>query len=236
MTAAAEPTSLESRVSDLEQFREDFDDNVATKLETRVGTLRAEIEGMLADLESAQGELKEALTLVERAAAQAQKTAEDGVKRANNAQTTANAAGADLRAGKLGKLDVAEEFNAVVRCADFRMGHSSRHGGVGRALVDNGQTLTLNYGPDWKDGVDVKGELRARLWISEEFQWKQGEPDVKMCHSDDCFAFLTHVQGSFAGGGEKVRVYIGKDDYWYLGGTSLQQSVLARARCVGRPR
>lgn len=51
--------------------------------------------------------------------------------------------------GQLTKLDVADNFTAIVRCADFTIGHSSRRGSPGRALVDLKDTLVLNYGPDW---------------------------------------------------------------------------------------
>jgi len=67
--------------------------------------------------------------------------------------------------GTLSKLDVADEFTATVRCADFTMGHSSRRGTPGRALVDEYRSLTphgvfqtprmmhtlsINYARDWE--------------------------------------------------------------------------------------
>lgn len=51
--------------------------------------------------------------------------------------------------GQFNRLDVANNFDAVVRCADFRMGYSGRRGSPGRALVDNGNCLVINYGQDW---------------------------------------------------------------------------------------
>lgn len=51
--------------------------------------------------------------------------------------------------GQLNKLDVADNFVATVRCADFIMGHSGRRGAPGRALVDWGSTLVLNWESDW---------------------------------------------------------------------------------------
>ena len=53
----------------------------------------------------------------------------------------------------LAKLDVANEFTANVRCADFRIGHSSRRNGLGRALVDSTNVLIVNWGGDWSSGV-----------------------------------------------------------------------------------
>lgn len=66
----------------------------------------------------------------------------------------------------LTKLDVADNFSAVVRCADLYIGHSTRKGldvgsaPIGRALVDGGsKTLYLNYGPDWENGVITAGNF-----------------------------------------------------------------------------
>ncbi|CAL2055434.1 hypothetical protein [Tenacibaculum sp. 190524A05c] len=63
----------------------------------------------------------------------------------------------DLNLGnnKLSKLDTNEVFSASVRSADFLLGHSDRRGEeypdrpLGRALVDNGEELHLNYNQDW---------------------------------------------------------------------------------------
>ena len=85
-----------------------------------------------------------------------------------------------------------------------------------------------------KTNLIVKGEIRGKLWYSNEYNWCQGGSEVRMIHKDKGFCFLTYVSGHFEGGGEAVWVYI-KDDYWYLGGQSLQQSVCAKARCVGMP-
>jgi Chaperone of endosialidase len=53
-------------------------------------------------------------------------------------------------AGNLNKLDVAVSFTATVRCADFLIGgHPGRRAAPGRALVDEGPTLVLNYAGDW---------------------------------------------------------------------------------------
>ena len=46
-------------------------------------------------------------------------------------------------------LEVADNFTANVRCADFRIGHSTRRRSPGRALVDFRDTLELNFGADW---------------------------------------------------------------------------------------
>jgi len=51
--------------------------------------------------------------------------------------------------GQMSRLAVANEFTAEICCADLKMGHSSRKGRTGRALVDYTNTLHVNYGPDW---------------------------------------------------------------------------------------
>jgi hypothetical protein len=66
--------------------------------------------------------------------------------------------------GRFKKLDVADSFRADVRCADFCIGYSTRRGSPGRALVDNGSHLVLNYGNDWSyasvhSGLEVRGAL-----------------------------------------------------------------------------
>jgi hypothetical protein len=55
--------------------------------------------------------------------------------------------------GQLSKLDVKDVFTAIVRAADFLIGHSSRRGTPGRALVDAKDALHLNYGKDWPQTV-----------------------------------------------------------------------------------
>lgn len=65
----------------------------------------------------------------------------------------------NINYNRLKKLDVADNFTAYVRAADFRLGHSSRRGSPGRALVDIGKTLELNFGNDWSDGIRYYGRL-----------------------------------------------------------------------------
>jgi hypothetical protein len=58
--------------------------------------------------------------------------------------------------GQLTKLDVADNFLATVGAADFMLGHSSRRGSPGRALVDFNDALVLNFEGDW-DRTDIHG-------------------------------------------------------------------------------
>jgi hypothetical protein len=60
----------------------------------------------------------------------------------------------------LGNLDVADNFTATVRCGDFKIGHPSRRGAPGRALVDYGDTLHVNYNGDWAN-VTIRGNVKT---------------------------------------------------------------------------
>ncbi len=63
--------------------------------------------------------------------------------------------------GKLSNLNVAEADGfAYVGCHDFLIGHSTRRGTPGRALVDSSNTLILNYGPDWAN-VSIGGTVKT---------------------------------------------------------------------------
>lgn len=59
--------------------------------------------------------------------------------------------------GTLSKLDVAEQWGATLRAADFTLGHSVRRGSPGRALVDGSSSLIVNYGSDWP-ATEIHGE------------------------------------------------------------------------------
>ncbi|MEA5622919.1 hypothetical protein [Nostoc sp. UHCC 0251] len=85
--------------------------------------------------------------------------------------------------------------------------------------------------------ITPSGEIQGKIWYSDEYVWNNGQPEVKMGHSSKCVAFLTYVQGKFAGGGEQVFTYIKSDGYWYLGGNqgSAGAGVVAKARCIGSP-
>ena len=65
--------------------------------------------------------------------------------------------------------------------------------------------------------------------------WHHGEPPVRLIRQDEGFCALTLVTGHFQGGGEVVKVYIGEDGYWYLGGQSGQEGVAAKCVIVRYP-
>lgn len=82
--------------------------------------------------------------------------------------------------------------------------------------------------------LDVRGEIRGKMWY-RRYTWRRGMPPVRMGHSSKGLAALTWVQGSFAGGGERVSVDVGKDGYWYLHGTSGKGSIIAHGVFWGMP-
>ena len=63
------------------------------------------------------------------------------------------------------------------------------------------------------------------------FKWVVGNDPIKLIRVRDGFCFLSAVGGSFAGGGEHVRVYV-EGGWWYLDGNCLQPLVWAEATCV----
>jgi hypothetical protein len=67
-----------------------------------------------------------------------------------------------------GALSVQGITTMYLDCYDFLIGHSTRRGSPGRALVDNKTTLIINYGPDWTGGVEYGGSLRQ--WSTRELK------------------------------------------------------------------
>lgn len=53
---------------------------------------------------------------------------------------------------------------------------------------------------------------------------------MRLIRKDAGFCALSLVTGAFAGGGEIVKVWIGPDGFWYLGGQSGQEGV--GAECI----
>jgi sporulation protein YlmC with PRC-barrel domain len=99
--------------------------------------------------------------------------------------------------------------------------------GIGTATPDAKLEVSGN--------LKVTGEIQGKVKYSNEYTWKAGESAKKMGHSSKCVAFLTYVQGKFAGGGEKGSIYIGDDGYWYLSGAQGGdgKDIMVKARCIG---
>jgi hypothetical protein len=81
---------------------------------------------------------------------------------------------------------------------------------------------------------DVSANVRcvAVQSVSQEFEWKQGEPPLNLGPTLNRDCFLTGVAGDFEGRAESVRVYEDGKGSWFLHGTSARTGVSARARCV----
>jgi len=75
-----------------------------------------------------------------------------------------------------------EDFTANLYVADFKMGHLTRRGAPGRALVDSGTELIINFGDDWNvtriggSKVSVKVlEITGGADLAEPFQMSEGK-------------------------------------------------------------
>ncbi|MBY0526974.1 MAG: hypothetical protein K2R98_26510 [Gemmataceae bacterium] len=115
--------------------------------------------------------------------------------------------------------------------------------GVGGGFIGDGEEVGVFLAPDrqwylhgragtpiWGKALVVRtkqaGVFRARI---REHAWTAGNPPMKMIRRTDGFCVLASVGGGFRGAGEEVKVYLGEDDYWYLGGRSGGPRLHARA-------
>lgn len=64
--------------------------------------------------------------------------------------------------GEPGLTISSNNFTSSLRCADFKIGHPSRRGSPGRALVDNGDHLVVNFASDW-GYTYVHGRLKTNI-------------------------------------------------------------------------
>jgi hypothetical protein len=111
-------------------------------------------------------------------------------------------------------------------------------GGVGIGTNNPGNYKFNVQGNQYiSSDLTVNGAILGKVWYSDEYTWNNGQSHVKMGQSSKCVAFLTYVQGKFAGKGEQVFTYIGSDGYWYLGGNqgSGGGDIIVKARCIGSP-
>ena len=129
--------------------------------------------------------------------------------------------GGSFNCGKLSALDVGTNFSASVRCADFLIGYPGRRGNPGRALVDNGNCLIVNCGPDWpytlvQGGLAVSGAITPSAGNSEN----RGImfPKDPGGGSGDA-AWIRYYSDGSRGGGENMTLEIGvSNDYYGWGG------------------
>ncbi len=85
----------------------------------------------------------------------------------------------------------------------------------------------------------VENTLTVTPRFSDEFTLNVPDNGIvvalPMLPANKCFAFITRVQGAFAGGGECVWVEVRGDGLWYLCGQALQPGIRVSARCAGTP-
>jgi hypothetical protein len=86
--------------------------------------------------------------------------------------------------------------------------------------------------------LDVKGEIKGKPWVSQQFEWKQQgkntPPATRLTKADHTVCFLTFVSGKFYGAGEVVEI-TQSGGYWMLGGKAGSEFAQAKARCIGAP-
>jgi hypothetical protein len=81
--------------------------------------------------------------------------------------------------------------------------------------------------------LDVKGEIRGKLWRSDEFSWKAGAAATKMTRTDHSVCFLTRISGWFNGEQEIVEI-TEENGFWMLKGNHTSSGT-SKARCIGAP-
>ncbi|HAA19174.1 MAG TPA: hypothetical protein DCP28_10530, partial [Cytophagales bacterium] len=112
----------------------------------------------------------------------------------------------------------------------------------GSSTVNNNLTvakdLTVNDDATIKDYLTVGTEIRGKIWRTNFYtvtaNKSKQEFRVKMGPSATTVAFLTHIQGNFAGTGEWATIKsIG--GYWYLCAYTWKPNLIAKAMCIGKP-
>jgi len=96
--------------------------------------------------------------------------------------------------------------------------------------------LTVGGNAVVSGGLTVKGEIRGKLWTSQEYEWKYThQVPTQMTKADHSVCFLTYAK-ALSGWGESVKIKKDAAGYWELTGTSGPgMQTEARAICVGAP-
>jgi hypothetical protein len=147
-----------------------------------------------------------------------------------------------------------QEFTWSAKAPAVKMIHKSKGfcllSCISGAFAGAGEKVRLTIGEDgfWyltgkaaQPSVTVQAvspsinEFQGESAIFKEFTWTAKAPAVKMIHKSKGFCFLSGIGGAFAGGGERVRLTIGEDGFWYLAGKAAQPSVTVQAISVQAP-
>ena len=65
-------------------------------------------------------------------------------------------------------------------------------------------------------------------------RWQHGDAAKQLMRAEAGFCYVSGMGGSFAGGGEGVRVFV-DDGIWFVGGHSCQPSLWVEVTCVEWP-
>lgn len=137
----------------------------------------------------------------------------------------------------------------LIAGGDFGNGYEAlRISGEGQARLDliSGSDLLLQAGDNLHVNapnvriearrMSLDGELSARLCQSGPFEWRSGQPPVRLVHQSHGFPVLTELKGKFKSTSSGIRLYVSPEDgYWYLAGNSGEGAeIFARVVCIGR--
>jgi hypothetical protein len=152
-----------------------------------------------------------------------------------------------------------------IKQLEERLGELQRHLVELRAGIENGsiiaqkalmlQARDYSHWMRWKE-VDSQNREIFEMWradtntwtprittnstqtiaYSEPFSWSTSDnTPVKMWHSSRSIPFIMAFAGNFRGFDDNVNITIGRDGYWYLGGTAGKGFFSVTARCIGQP-
>ena len=109
-------------------------------------------------------------------------------------------------------------------------------GDIGIGTTAPNAKLDVNGNAVVSGGLTVKGEIRGKLWTSQEYEWKYTrQVPTQMTKADHSVCFLTYAK-ALSGWGESVEIKKNAAGYWALTGTSGPgMQTEARAMCVGVP-
>jgi hypothetical protein len=105
-----------------------------------------------------------------------------------------------LQQGKLSGLDVAEQSSATIGAADFLFGHSDRRGrlgrgSLGRALVDAGGSLGINWDSDWGETL-----INSKLRVNGDIEYSSTmRTSGRMCITGGELLYLLNKDGVIIG-------------------------------------